>query len=320
MQPGSAIYPHDFSYVMDAGSLAEIPLPPDFAEQRCANPECFAHCAHTGSTRFAGQPRCSPECLEAALRATLARENSLSTEAALETGPRVRIGQILVEQGVITEPQLERALRSQRLTGAGRLGTWLRQQTQLPEEDFAAALSIQWGCPVFRVGAFAAGRMSMYLPRPLVEALGALPLRVSREPRRLTICFEDRIEPELLRACERMHDLPVEAGLLSSNEFWYGTGELLKAEFPPYSLVEAKNMDEMILAMTEVMVRTAVTDARLVCVRGYYWLRMLVDGPDDANPVRDILCTLRASAERVQEGHLADEMLDGLERKRTQVS
>jgi hypothetical protein len=320
MQQSSSIYPHDFSYILASGPAADVLLPPTAAEAPCANPQCRKQLHQDRAFTFAGQSLCSPECLEVAFRATLAAEHGLSTAAALANGPRVRIGQILVEQGVITEPQLERALRSQRLTGAGRLGTWLRQQTQLPEEDFAAALSIQWGCPVFRVGSFAAERMAGFLPRPLVEALGALPLRVSREPERLTICFEDRVDAELLRACERMHQMPVDAGLLASNEFWNGTGELLKASFPPCVQVEATSLDEMIGAMIETIARTALINAQLVYVHGYYWLRIWVAGAGDTTVARDILCTLRLSTESAPEGQLADEMSAGLECKLMHVS
>ncbi len=288
------------------------PLQYDLPAQSCG--QCHrTFSPATGTQRihtFAGQPVCGAECLEMVLRAALSREHALSTAAALETGPRVRIGQILVEQGVITEAQLERALRSQRLTGAGRLGTWLRQQTQLPEEDFAAALSIQWQCPVFRVGAFSPERMVPFLPRHLAESLGALPLRVSREPERLTICFEDRLDYELLRACERMHGIPVEGGLLASNEFWYGTGELLKAGFPPARLVTANSLEEMIAAMTETMMRSAISSAHLVCVRGYYWLRLwAIAGPEGKSAARDVLCTLRPCSEFAPDGQLAEEML-----------
>ncbi len=314
----SLMYPHDFSYILDAGPM-DLPGPPG-SVTRCSNAACGKPLPESGAGAFAGQPLCSPECLETALRATLASEYALSTAAALETGPRVRIGQILVEQGVITDAQLERALRSQRLTGAGRLGTWLRQQTQLPEEDFAAALSIQWRCPVFRIGAFAAERMTSFLPRHLVETLGALPLRVSRHPERLTICFEDRVDTELLRACERMHGIPVEAGLLASNEFWYGSGELLKASFPPACLVEATGLDEMMSAMIETITRAAATDAQLIYVHNYYWLRLWTQGEGENTLPHDVLCRLRLSGEGAPEGLLADEMAAVLASTRTPVS
>jgi hypothetical protein len=319
MQQGSTMYPHEFSSAVHASPVAAVLSPLFVLGRPCANPECRGVPQEGLKGAFAGRSLCSPECLEAVFRATLAREHALSTEAALQTGPRVRIGQILVEQGVITEAQLERALRSQRLTGAGRLGTWLRQQTQLPEEDFAAALGIQWQCPVFRIGVFAPERMKAFLPRPLVEMLGALPLRISRNPERLTICFEDRVDAELLRACERMHGIPVEAGLLASNEFWLGTGELLKAGFPPYCLVEASSLDEMVSAMIETMARSEAIDAHLVLVRGYYWLRMWV--PEKSGALaRDVLCTVRLSPDGAPEGQLLEEMSAGMECMRVLVS
>ena len=318
MQQSTLMYPHDFSYIVSSQPADDVPA--HDVNPLCANPECRQPIHRPAAVSFAGQALCGPVCLEAAFRTTLAAEHGLSTAAALETGPRVRIGQILVEQGVITEAQLERALRSQRLTGAGRLGTWLLDQTQLPEEDFAAALSIQWGCPVFRVGVFAAQRMAEFLPRCLVEKLGALPLRVSRHPERLTICFEDRLDAELLRACQRMHGMRVEAGLMASNEFWHGSAELLKANFPASCLIEATSLDEMIGAMVETMTRSEAVNAQLVYVQGYYWLRMWAVEGQPRTVAGDVLCTVRASAEGVVEGQLADEISAGLERQRALVS
>ena len=320
MQSSSLIYPPVYP---SQGSILAAPRPADGVpvapDQACVICKTSPDRWDAGIRRhvFASQTLCSAACLEAMLRTALSQEHEHSSAAVLKTGPRVRIGEILVQQGVITEAQLERALRSQRLTGAGRLGTWLRQQTQLPEEDFAAALGIQWGCPVFRIGAFAPQHMVGFLPRTLVEALGALPLRLSRQPEKLTICFEDRLDTELLTACERMHGISVEGGLLASSEFWQGSGDLLKVNFPPAAMVEATSHEEMIAAMTESMVRVLVVNARLVYVRGYYWLRMWVPAVGESSTVpRDILCTLRTSAENAPEGQLADEMVAGLERKR----
>ncbi len=76
----------------------------------------------------------------------------------------------------------------------------------------------------------------------------------------------------------------------------------------------------MISAMKETLARTALINAQLVYVHGYYWLRVWVAGEGDTTVARDVLCTLRLSAEGAPEGQLADEMSAGLGSKPAQVS
>jgi hypothetical protein len=233
-----------------------------------------AQCGLPGRFGLHGRWACSRECLETMLRLIVVDERSSALAAEFGNGLRVQLGQILIEQGSITEAQLEQALRSQRATGAGRLGSWLKQQVDLSEMDFAAALAIQWHCPVFRLGNFSPVRMAAYLPLQLAEQSGALPLRLTGTSARLTICFEDHIDHALLKAVERMHGLPVNAGLLTASEFWEATRELLGARFPQCNVVSAPSIHHMTQAMSRVLVRCEAVDARLVAVHGVYWLRV----------------------------------------------
>jgi hypothetical protein len=266
---------------------------------------CATHgCSGEGRYLFHGQRACSRGCLELLLRAAVIEEQARSTAAALRARPRVLLGRILIEQGTINEVQLEHALRSQRATGAGRLGCWLKQQVELPEADFTAALSIQWRCPVFRFGNFAPARMASYLPRPLMEAHGALPLRLTESPERLSLCFEDHVDYELLSATERMHGVSADAGLLTATEFWQATRDLLGVRFPRIQEVEASSPDTMVEAMGRLLIASGAQDARMVAVHGCYWLRLWTSpSPSHANgmiapePVAwDILCTPRTGS------------------------
>src|SRR5688572_24693630 len=58
----------------------------------------------------------------------------------------LRLGDLLVKQGVITEGQLAEALRAQQLFG-GRLGTNLVELGYLTEHALARLLSVQLGLP-----------------------------------------------------------------------------------------------------------------------------------------------------------------------------
>ncbi len=252
-------------------------------------PPCAVHgCIEKGRYGLADERACSREHLELLLRAAVLQEQTEAMRAALRAKPRVLMGRILVEQGAITEAQLEQALASQRSTGAGKLGSWLKQQVDLPEADFTAALAIQWRCPVFRLGNFAPTRMAAFLPRPLMEKADAVPLRLSGDPQRLSLCFEDHIDYELLSAAERMHGVAVDSGLLTATDFWQATRELLGVRFPRVRKVEASSPDCMVHSMSRLLVEAEAVEARLVAVRGSYWLRFF---PRSAAWPCDLICT-----------------------------
>lgn len=273
----------------------------------CDNPQCPTP-NRASRFYFDGKAVCGKACAEELLRAAIAREQALNTAAALEHRPRVQIGRILVEQGTITEAALEQALRSQKATGAGRLGCWLKQQTHLPEEAFTAALAIQCHCPVFQLDGFAADCMAFYLPKFLIENLAAVPLRLINDPAHLFICFEDRIDHELVKALERMHQLPVHAGLVLNSDFWQASGELASAPFPDARVVLAPDLDVMIEAMAQTLERSKATAARLVSLHGYHWLRFWTAAPQEETTVHDVICSVSIHAPATADGQLADEM------------
>ena len=285
-------------------SFAAVALPAFHlpAPTACAVPQCG------GAARFRLNRRaaCGPECLRLLLR-SIVGSHEPAGEAAAGTDAAVRplLGHILVEQGSITDAQLAEALASQQATGAGRLGCWLKQHMRLRDADLTAALALQWRCPPLRVGSFAPATMAAYLPRPLMERHGALPLRVTVMPDRLSLCFEDHQSPALLRAVEQMHGMEVEAGLLTAPEFWRATRELLAVRFPRVKTLDASSPEIMVEAMGRLLALPSVAEARLVDIEGCYWLRMWTaaedascapDGDAPQLEMCDVLCTLRSRA------------------------
>jgi hypothetical protein len=242
----------------------------------------------SGIDALKGAPASSrAERLEASLRAAL---SDAARPAAPHTRPGELLGSILIAQLAITQAQLERALHAQRLTGVGRLGAWLCRQTGLEEQQLTAALSAQWQCRVFRPGIFSAVRMACFLPRLLVEQLGALPLRLSGDSQTLSLCFEDRIDYELVRALERMHGIRIEAGLLGAKEFERTRSALLRASFPACRLIEATDFDERIRAMALAAAHPDLVHAHAVHVHGYCWLRTWIADMDSGVAANDLIC------------------------------
>jgi hypothetical protein len=76
------------------------------------------------------------------------------------------------------------------------------------------------------------------VPRLFVDAFGALPLRVAAG-RLLYLGFEDRLDPVVALAVERMSGLRVESGLVQESLFGPAHARMLSAKFPAVELIEA---------------------------------------------------------------------------------
>ena len=72
------------------------------------------------------------------------------------------------------------------------------------------------------------------VPRLFVDAFGALPLRVAAG-KILYLGFEDRLDPVLALALERMTGLRVESGLVQGSLFRPAHARMLQASFPGWS-------------------------------------------------------------------------------------
>ena len=180
---------------------------------RCA----AADCAHRGklwpawlrksaSILFEGRWYCEPACLDSVLEFRV--RNLLSGFVAPRTkNHRLPLGLLLIDRGVISSQQLREALRLQRDAGAGRLGDWLSQMGVVREQQLAAALGQQWGCPVFPLDHQTAHpSWSGRVPLPLLDSARAVPAHASADGRVLHLAFGERLDHPLLYAIEQMLD------------------------------------------------------------------------------------------------------------------
>jgi hypothetical protein len=244
--------------------------------------------------RFAGFWACSPVCLEEMVRVALMREAQESMEPGV-TGHRHRVplGLMLYSRGVISREQLRRALDAQREAEAGagprrRIGRWLIEQSSLNELELARALSLQWNCPLYSAERLDAARAAQLMPRLLVDACGATPLRRTGSGR-ILVAFEDALDHCLSLALERMHGAPVEAGVMAANDFRRVKETLEEAKYPKLRLIEVANRNVLARALTRRIEQFQPLDATLVRVREYYWLRMWKTLDRDADGMEDLL-------------------------------
>jgi hypothetical protein len=290
-----------------AGLLARArPAAPDRAAapdsgvfSTCANPGCGSGWLHLlrgrGTPVFEGGWTCSAVCTEATVRAALERELDGRTAREQNHRHRVPLGLVMLEQGWISAGQLRQALDAQRTAGSGRLGQWLMGLQGIDERQVTRALGLQWSCPVLALESHDPQALAALVPRFFVDAFAALPLRVAAG-KLLYLGFEDRLDPVLALAVERMTGMRVESGLVRASQFGPARARMLEAKYPPVELVEAVSKPAAAQAMARAVERVKPAASCLVRVHDYLWLRLwrsVQSGPaPESASVQDLICSV----------------------------
>ena len=268
----------------------------------CANPECGSGWLHLLRSRsgpiFEGGWNCSASCTAARVELAVRRELEGRRSESLIHRHRVPLGLVMLENGWITSEQLRQALDAQKAAGQGRLGMWLMRQHGIPEQRVTRALSAQWNCPVLALDYHDPETMAPVLPRLFVEAFGALPLRVAAG-QILYLGFEERLDPVVSLAIERMTGLRVEAGLVRDSLFYTAHRRMLEAAFPRADLIESGSEAPLVRILSRALERVKPIESRLVRLHDCLWMRMWSrpqSGPvPAADGVEDVICSLVVS-------------------------
>jgi hypothetical protein len=211
---------------------------------------------------------------------------------------RVPLGLMMLELGWITSHQLREVLEVQKSAGHGRIGYWMVQHCGISEMLVTRALGLQWSCPVLSVDSHGPDKIAPALPRLFIEAFGALPLRIAGGEI-LYLGFEDRLDPVLALATERMLGLRVETGLVRESLFGAAHENMLHAKFPSSQLIEATSEATLTRLLTKAVEGAKPFQSRLVRVHDCLWLRMWTrpqSGPlPEAGGVEDVLCSLSSN-------------------------
>lgn len=243
----------------------------------CANPGCSSGWLHLWRSRsvpiFEGGWSCSASCTAARIEAATRREMEGKRLDPGRHRHRVPLGLVMLEQGWISSEQLRQALDAQRAAGQGRLGNWLMRQQGISEQWITRALSLQWNCPVLSIDQHDPEAMAALLPRLFVEAFGVLPLRVAAGSI-LYVGFEDRLDPVVTLAMERMLGLRVESGLIQSTQFRAAHERMLNISYPRTELIEAASESPLVRVLTKAVERAKPVESRLVRIHDCVWLRM----------------------------------------------
>ena len=267
--------------------------------ETCANPACSTGWLHLLRSRsapvFENGWNCSAECTAARLRTAVGREMEGFQAASPGYRPRVPLGLLMLEQGWITPRQLRNALEAQKAAGGGKLGQWLVAREGIREELVTRSLALQWSCPVLSLDPYNAEASAALLPRLFVDAFGALPLR-GTAGKLVYLGFEDRPDPVLALALERMTGIRVEGGVVQDSLFRPAHQRMLKSVYPPAELLEAATESALVRALARLVERARPSESRLVRVHDFLWLRLWLRPQAGSIPaageVRDVLCTL----------------------------
>jgi len=265
----------------------------------CANPACNSGWLHLWRSRnspvFEGGWNCSLRCTEERVSQAVRRE--LDGRGSFTDGHRHRIplGLVMLEQGWITSGQLRGALDAQKQAGGGRLGNWLVHNQGISEQLVTRALGLQWSAPVMPLEFHDAEALTVLMPRLFVDAFGALPLRVAAG-KIIYLGFEDRLDPVVALALERMSGLRTECGLVRSTQFQAAHSRMLKQNFPAVELVEAASEPAAVLVISKAIERVKPVESRLVRVHDCLWLRMWKRPQAGAMPmldsIEDMVCSI----------------------------
>jgi hypothetical protein len=270
--------------------------------ETCANPACDSGWLHLWRSRsapvFEGGWSCSARCTVARVEAAVRREMDGRPRIAQETHRHlIPLGLLMLEKGWITPMQLRQALDAQKVAGSGRLGHWLERQQGVSEELVTRALGFQWSCPVLPLAFHEAETLTALIPRLFVDAFGALPLRLAAG-KLLYLGFEDRLDPVLALAVERMTGLRVENGLVQESQFRPAQTRILSARFPAVELIEASSEPALVHVLARSIEKMRPVESRLVRAHDCLWLRMWLQpqtGPlPETTSVQDILCSIGA--------------------------
>ena len=260
-----------------------VPSPQEKTSQRriCGNSECESGWTKPWRNRrrpiFEGQWGCSGRCVLAMVRAAVRRELGEGASATLSPHRhRVPLGLLMLAQGWISHPQLQKALAAQRENGTGKIGEWLLSECGVEAEQITRGLSMQWGCPVLTTEGFSPESMALVMPRIFIEKFGLLPLRVAGS-RILYLGFVDRLDASLAFAMEQMTELKVESGVVEEAQFEAARSKLLASEGVDVKHETAEDKDFMAARITAILEQKQPVASRLVRVHQDYWLRMWLE-------------------------------------------
>ena len=187
----------------------------------CANPTCLRPptlwqrwWARDEGIDFEQGWYCSAECFASGL---LTHVDGLARPLGRLRPPQARfpLGLILLEQGVISGEQLQKALACQRRAGQGRIGEWLIRAGAATEPDITGALAVQQNCPLFSKASTGSFPAVTKFPMSLIRDCGGVPVHFSSSSNTLYLAFAGPLNRGILRAATHLMRCRIEPCIIS---------------------------------------------------------------------------------------------------------
>ncbi len=166
---------------------------------------------------------------------------------------RIKIGDLLVKAGVITELQLKAALAEQSQWG-GKLGDILVRMEFLTEEILVRALSKQTGVPRADLSGEGSREALALVPADVAEEFGVVPVGVKEEGRVLVVAMSDPLNISVsdhlrsLTGAKRIDaQLAGNSAIRAAISRWYRGEELLREDTGQLSIKIVDNSGKSVV-------------------------------------------------------------------------
>ncbi|WP_178019894.1 GspE/PulE family protein [uncultured Paenibacillus sp.] len=135
-----------------------------------------------------------------------------------------RLGELLLESGIITEPQLQTALEEQQHTKK-KLGDVLLTQGVLTEHQLIEVLEFQLGIPHVTLSRFQIdAKLSQVIPEQMARRYQVLPIRV--DGRKLMVAMADPLDLFVIDDLRMSTGFTIEPAIISRGELQRGIARL----------------------------------------------------------------------------------------------
>lgn len=222
---------------------------------------------------------CSPACLEPVLAEKVTRLVSAAYPRTVKEH-RVPLGLVLVSLGLVSQEDIQRALRAKREAGSGRVGDWLLELGVATEQEIATALGAQWSCPIFPLE-----NHRRYLecaglvPLALMETFRMVPAHYLPDSHFLYVAFAEGVDYTVLYALEQMFACRTEPCVATQSGLTKALLEIRRQPRPPETVHE--NLDGVPEVTAEILNGVAAARATKLQVVGcaeYVWARLESNG------------------------------------------
>ena len=247
LKDGSLLTDTTLGYRSDAGGLYLYPLRP-------GRRYCHAFVPHSSTEQYRLTPAEAPETAEAPFVDEPANEpgptlKNLETTEALEevlrhhkAAPRLRLGEILVKERLITQQNLDDALAAQKQQRAeGRnvqIGQVLMDLGIIDIGEVMQALSEKLGIPYIDLGKFKLNPEAIkYVPEDLVRKHNIVPVHCFNN--KLVVALENPMDREALDAARFHSNMHVEPVIASKKEI-----ESTIATLYSVSAIDSESLDD----------------------------------------------------------------------------